>query len=101
MSESEAEALLDGHTPEVYEVAQWLRRAVKSSDPSLNERVYNGWHGFGYHHPDAGYVGAVFPRDEDVLLAFEHGADLADPDAGGRPRRRAAPPVRPLNRALC
>ena len=35
MTESEAEALLDGHTPEVYQVVQWVRRAVKSSDPGL------------------------------------------------------------------
>ena len=88
MSEAEAEAVLDDHTPEVYSLAQWLRRAVKSADEGLSERVYKGWHGFGYHHADAGYVCAVFPREDDVLLAFEHGADLADPDGrlthGGR-----------------
>ncbi len=88
MSEADAEAVLDGHTPEVYGLAQWLRRAVKSADRDLSERVYKGRHGFGYHHPDAGYVCAVFPREDDVLLAFEHGADLADPEgrltAGGK-----------------
>ena len=88
MSEADAEAVLDGHTPDVYGLAQWLRRAVKSADQDLSERVYTGWHGFGYHHPDAGYVCAVFPREDDVLLAFEHGADLADPEQrlteGGR-----------------
>jgi hypothetical protein len=80
MSEADAEDVLDGHTPAVYGLAQWLRRAVKSADEHLSERVYKGWHGFGYHHPDAGYVCAVFPREDDVLLAFEHGADLADPE---------------------
>jgi hypothetical protein len=80
MSEADAEAVLGGHTPEVYGLVQWLRRAVKSADQDLRERVYTGWHGFGYHHPDAGYVCAVFPREDDVLLAFEHGANLADPE---------------------
>jgi hypothetical protein len=88
MSEADAEAVLDGHTPEVYGLARWLRRAVTSADRDLSERVYKGRHGFGYHHPDAGYVCAVFPREDDVLLAFAHGADLADPEgrlaAGGR-----------------
>ena len=88
MNEADAEAVLDGHTPEVYGLAQWLRRAVKSADHGLGERVYKGRHGFGYHHPDAGYVCAVFPREDDVLLAFEHGVDLADPEvrlaAGGK-----------------
>jgi hypothetical protein len=41
--------------------------------------VYRGWHGLGYHHPAAGYVCAVFPRADDVLLGFEHGVLLDDP----------------------
>lgn len=88
MSGHEDEAVLDGHTAEVVSLTQWLRRAVQASDQELRERVYRGWHGFGYHHPDAGYVCAVFPRDDEVLLAFEHGVDLPDPEglliAGGR-----------------
>ena len=86
-TEKEA-AVLDGHSAAVVDLADWLRQTVRAADPELRERVYVGWHGFGFHHPDAGYVCAVFPRDEDVLLAFEHGVDLPDPEgrlqAGGK-----------------
>lgn len=78
-TEKEA-AVLEGHSEAVVDIADWLRQTVRAVDPELRERVYVGWHGFGFHHPDAGYVCAVFPRDDDVLLAFERGVDLADPD---------------------
>jgi len=86
-TEKEA-AVFEGHSQAVVDVADWLRQTVRAADPELGERVYVGWHGFGFHHPDAGYVCAVFPREEDVLLAFEHGVDLPDPErrlqAGGK-----------------
>lgn len=78
-TEKEA-AVLDGHSVAVVDVTDWLRQTARAADPELRERVYVGWHGFGFHHPDAGYVRAVFPRDDDVLLAFEHGVDLPDPE---------------------
>ena len=83
-TEKEA-AVLDGHSEAVVDIADWLRQAVRESEPELRERVYVGWHGFGFHHPDAGYVCAVFPRDDDVLLAFEHGVDLPDPEGRLQP----------------
>jgi hypothetical protein len=63
----------------VVAAAQWLREVVLDAMPDAAERVYRGWHGFGYHHPQAGYVCAVFPRADDALLAFERGVLLADP----------------------
>jgi hypothetical protein len=77
--EPERAALLGEHTAEVAAVAEWLREIVLGALPDASERVYRGWHGFGYHHPDAGYVCAVFPRADDVLLAFERGVRLDDP----------------------
>ncbi len=44
------------------------------------ERVYPGWHGLGYIHPEAGYVCGIFPRGDHVRLGFEHGHLLPDPD---------------------
>jgi hypothetical protein len=86
-TEKEA-TVLEGHSQAVVDLTNWLRQTVRAADPELGERVYVGWHGFGFHHPDAGYVCAVFPRAEDVLLAFEHGVDLPDPErrlqAGGK-----------------
>ncbi|WP_119731420.1 DUF1801 domain-containing protein [Thermomonospora amylolytica] len=42
-------------------------------------RARPGWHGFGYHHPQAGHLCGVFPRERTVSLFFEHGAHLPDP----------------------
>jgi hypothetical protein len=64
----------------VAELAVWVRSALLAAEPDLGERIYRGWGGVGYHHPDAGYVCAIFPRDGEVRLLFEHGARLADPD---------------------
>jgi hypothetical protein len=77
--ERQRAALLAGHTPQVAAAAAWLREVVLDALPDAREVVYRGWHGFGYHHPAAGYVCAVFPRADDVLLGFEHGVLLADP----------------------
>jgi hypothetical protein len=63
-----------------YELAAWVREAVLAADPDLGERVYRGWRGVGFRHPEAGYVCAIFPRADSVELLFEHGASLVDPD---------------------
>jgi hypothetical protein len=77
--EAERAALLADHRPEVVAAAEWLRTVVLDALPDAGERVYRGWHGFGYHHPEAGYVCAVFPRADAALLAFERGVLLDDP----------------------
>ncbi len=77
--EARRAALLAEHSPEVVAAAEWLRAVVLGALPDAGERVYRGWHGFGYHHPEAGYVCAVFPRAGDALLAFERGVLLDDP----------------------
>jgi hypothetical protein len=78
-SERERAALLADHTPQVAAAADWLRGVVLGAMPDAREVVYRGWHGLGYHHPAAGYLCAVFPRADDVLLGFEHGVLLDDP----------------------
>jgi len=59
--------------------ARWLRDLVRSALLDAREKVWPGWHGFGYHHPEAGYVCGLFPRGDTVSLFFEHGANLPDP----------------------
>jgi hypothetical protein len=77
--ERQRAALLAEHTPQVAAAAGWLREVVLGALPDAREVVYRGWHGLGYHHPAAGYLCAVFPRADDVLLGFEHGVLLEDP----------------------
>ena len=75
----DAAELLVAHEADVIATAQWLRQLVATTVPDAVERIYPGWHGFGYRHPQVGYFCAVFPRSDDVKLSFEQGARLADP----------------------
>ena len=74
------DAFLRERHPDLRELALWVREQVLAADPYLTERVYRGWDGIGFRHPE-GYVCAVYPRDDEgeVRLLFEHGARLEDP----------------------
>ena len=71
--------LRDSH-PGLAVLALWVREAVLTGEPDLTERVYVGWDGIGFRHPDAGYVCAIYPREQEreVRLLFEHGVRLED-----------------------
>ncbi|MDQ3992878.1 MAG: DUF1801 domain-containing protein [Actinomycetota bacterium] len=71
--------LRDQHAP-LDDLAAWTRAAVLTADPDLTERVYRGWRGIGFRHREGGLVCAIYPRGESVVLLFEYGAELADPD---------------------
>jgi hypothetical protein len=73
------EFLAERH-PAMLELALWVREVVLAAEPDLSERVYRGWDGIGFRHPDAGYVCAIFPQADHVRLLFEHGVRLRDPD---------------------
>ena len=98
----EAEAYLREAHPERAELALWLRGVLLDADLDLSERVYRGWGGVGYHHPEAGYVCAIFPQEDEVRLAFEHGASLPDPEGRlvGAGRQVRYLPVPAPDRAL-
>ena len=70
--------LLDGD--EVVQLDHPDVAAVLAAEPDLAERVYRGWGGIGFRHPDAGYVCGIFPAGGEVRLLFEHGARLDDRD---------------------
>ena len=76
---STPEQILRDHSPDVREIAQCLRTLIGATLPEAMERAYPGWHGIGYRHPSAGYIGAIFPLQDRVKLGFEHGARLPDP----------------------
>ncbi|MFD8079648.1 DUF1801 domain-containing protein [Streptomyces sp. NPDC059718] len=73
------EELLQDHTSDVVAAALWLRSLVKSAVPDASEKVWPGWHGIGYRHPEVGYICGIFPHKRIVKLFFEHGDDLPDP----------------------
>jgi hypothetical protein len=77
--------------------------AVLAAEPELEERVYRGWRGLGYRHPDAGYVCGVFPRADGVSLLFERGAELDEPVLTGEGTQTRQLELRPgdsVDRAL-
>jgi hypothetical protein len=74
------EHILTGHTPEVREICEVLRRLVRSAVPEASETAYPSWHGIGYRHPQSGYFCAIFPLQDYVKLGFEYGILLLDPD---------------------
>ena len=78
--------------PRTWRLAAWRRERVRAADPDLAERVYRGWKGLGFRHPEAGYVCAVFPRTDWAVLLFEHGAALSTRRAlcSATARRRAS-----------
>ena len=76
----EAETYLREHHAATADLAVWVRDHVLRADPDLTEKVYRGWNGIGFRHPEAGYVAAIFPRSKWVVLLFEHGASMPDPD---------------------
>jgi hypothetical protein len=78
---AEVSAFLRRRHAETAELALWLRAVVLAAEPELSERVYQGWDGIGFRHPDAGYICAIYPRGQQVRLLFERGAALEDRDA--------------------
>lgn len=72
--------ILDGHAPVVVRAAERLRAIVREAVPEAEERGHPGWHAIGYRSPEAGYFAGIFPREDHVMLVFEWGALLPDPD---------------------
>ncbi len=80
MTAPDANDILRDHTPTVIAAADALRTLLYDTAPELREKAYPGWHGIGFRHPKAGYIGGIFPQEASVRLLFEHGRQLADPD---------------------
>lgn len=79
MADAAPEDILADHSPEVRRIANALRDLVRRVLPDVTERAYRGWHGIGFRHPEAGYLGGIFPQADHVRLLFEHGVELEDP----------------------
>jgi hypothetical protein len=79
-TEAEILAYLNEEHPDLAGLAAWTRSAVLAADPDFGERIYRGWQGIGFRHPEAGFVCAIYPRRDWIVLLFEHGASLPDPD---------------------
>lgn len=72
--------ILAEHSPKVRAIAERLRDLVRQTVPEAAEKAYPGWHAIGYRHPTSGYFCGIFPQTDKVLLLFEFGILLPDPE---------------------
>jgi hypothetical protein len=48
--------------------------------PNAAETANPGWHSISYRHPEQGYFCGLFPTQDHVILVFEFGILLPDPN---------------------
>jgi hypothetical protein len=73
-------SLLATHHPHIRAIVERLRVIVREAVPDASETPQPSWHSINYRHPDCGYFCGIFPQQDDVLLAFEFGVLLPDPN---------------------
>lgn len=64
-------------------LAEKVRRMIFKAAPDVLERVYPGWKIIGYRAPlgtSSVYIGFLAPFQGRVVLGFEYGVLLSDPD---------------------
>lgn len=74
------DGLLDGLPRPVARTARELTRIILDLHPGLSTKALKGWRALSFRDKRAGYVCGIFPRDGDVMLVFEHGRLLSDPE---------------------
>ena len=74
------DALTRDLPPETRELLSELISLIRSTIPEATERVNLGWKSLNFAHPSVGYFCGLFPSDGRVVVAFEFGVLLPDPD---------------------
>ena len=73
------ETVPKGCSAKVKQIAAELVALVSRVAPDLAAKVRQGWGSVNFRHRRAGFVCAVFPSADRVLLLFEHGRELSHP----------------------
>ena len=76
MASADIEEILTRGDASSERAARWVRDLMIGGPFDFEERPRSGWQSVSFHHPEAGYVAGLFPRDKDALLVIEHGAAL-------------------------
>lgn len=92
-SQMPLDALTRDLLPETRAVLSELTSLIIRSIPEATEKVNLGWRSVNFSHPSVGYFCGLFPVDDRVVVAFEFGVLLPDPD-GILDSRSCAKPVR-------
>ena len=72
--------LLQTHNPDIQAIVADLRKLILETVPNAAESANPGWHSISYRHPQQGYFCGIFPTHDHVILVFEFGILLPDPD---------------------
>lgn len=83
VKEQSVEEYLNQFPGEIQNLARKLRALVRKAVPDVLERVYPGWKIIGYRAPfgaSSVYIGFLAPFKDQVVLGFEYGVLLADPE---------------------
>lgn len=82
-TELSVKSYLEQYPDNIRLLAEKVRRVVFKAAPDMLERVYPGWKIIGYRAPlgtSSVYVGFLAPFQDRVVLGFEYGVLLSDPD---------------------
>ena len=74
------EQLLEAHNPDIQALVNVLRKLILETVPNAAESANSGWHSISYRYPQQGYFCGIFPMQDEVILVFEFGILLPDPD---------------------
>ena len=72
------EELLSFYPSHIREIIDVLSGIIFQTFPNTKEKVYMGWRGLGYVHPQAGYYVGLFPQNDCVKMGFENGFAMSD-----------------------
>jgi hypothetical protein len=74
------ESLTRDLLPETRATFLEIKSVVTSTIPEATEKVNLGWKSLNFSHPNVGYFCGLFPVDDRVIMVFEFGVLLPDPD---------------------
>lgn len=77
------EEYLEDFPPHIRQCAEELRLLVREVVPEYIERVYPGWKLIGYRRKKGSksfYFAFIYPTADKVVLGFEYGILLSDPN---------------------
>ena len=68
------------YPPPIQKLAEELQALIAASVPAATASVNLGWRSISFRHPKAGYFCGLFPKPDCVLMLFEFGVLLPDPE---------------------
>jgi hypothetical protein len=66
--------------PQTRAILLELVSLITSTVPEATQKVNPGWKSLNFSHPRVGYFCGLFPVEDKVVVAFEFGVLLPDPD---------------------